>query len=718
MSLYWSLSGGWIVPEKYTSLPDMSDGDNCVALPSQGEAPSLSPGDTVDDFEILEEVGAGGMGIVYKARQKSLNRVVALKILHPRISGDPAMAKRFRTEAVLAANLNHPNIVRIFQIDACASPRYFTMEFVEGMTLQELVGREGYLPPAKAVEFLRQACSALQYAHGHNILHRDIKPGNILLEDSLEFVRVSDFGIAAEVRARLSEGIQERGVTAGTPGFMSPEQNLGQELDQRTDIYSLGMTFYYMLTGKKSYDARDRSALAVAMTMQSVKPPSAFNPEITEEIDRIALKMIAVDPRDRYPDCAALEADLRGILSPEGERAAYPRKAGSLLRRPVTAIVASACITLGAIGWLSQRGPGKPSRASQAAAIFEITAFLPGGWCCSVDLSPGRQTVFVRTHFADWNEGIRMYDTATSRKLKDLEKLPGVPWSVLASADGESLYATYYYGNEVVKVDLSSSQVLGSISVGPYPHYMVFDSSRRFLYVGVNSPGTGAIGSIAAIDTSTDTVVRRIDLDGEPGSFMILSEDDAFLYVLSLRLWHNKSETLYKIRTADLSPVQTLALDGVRNGGVSLNPDGHLLYVGNAAAGLVHSIDTTSMTETGSFIVPDVQAFSVAPSGDYALAVTHPKDSSEVFVHVFDMSRRRIVQTLSRTVTGENREVCGKSIVWDRVSGRAFIAVFAEVGGVLVVSRAGQTAGILTEGRETGVGHRDRAALLSDKWEL
>ena len=281
--------------------------------PPEAEAPALAPGTVLDDFEILEEVGRGGMGVVYKALERSLRRVVALKVLSPQISGNASLAKRFRREAVLAANLTHPNIVPVYTVDKADPARYFTMEFVQGRSLRDKVRSEGFLHPSQAVRIALQACDAIEYAHQHNILHRDIKPANILLQNHTERVRITDFGIAQDVTGRLAEKTETSGPTAGTPAFMSPEQNLGRALDRRTDVFSLGMTLYYMLTGQVAYEAKNRAELALAFRNQAAAPPSHLNPEVPPDLDRVVMKMIAVEPASRYASCQAAADGLRAL---------------------------------------------------------------------------------------------------------------------------------------------------------------------------------------------------------------------------------------------------------------------------------------------------------------------------------------------------------------------------------------------------------------------
>ena len=337
--------------------------------PPEDEAPSLAPGTVLDDFEILEEVGRGGMGVVYKALERSLRRVVALKVLNPQISGNASLAKRFRREAILAANLTHPNIVPVYTVDKADPPRYFTMEFVQGRSLREKVQSEGFLHPSQAVRIALQACEALDYAHQHGILHRDIKPANILLQNHTERVRITDFGIAQDVTGRLAEKTETTGLSAGTPAFMSPEQNLGRALDRRTDVFSLGMTLYYMLTGQVAYQGKNRAELALAHQNLPPAPPSRLNPDVGPDLDRVVLKMIAAEWDERYADCAAAAEALRTVAAPAGVHLGRARRSwGRWLA--AAAVVVCAVAFVAAAWWAGYRltepqlsGPGSKGSA-------------------------------------------------------------------------------------------------------------------------------------------------------------------------------------------------------------------------------------------------------------------------------------------------------------------------------------------------------------------
>ena len=269
-----------------------------------------------EGFEIIEELGRGGMGVVFKAMETSLRREVALKVLSPAIAGDPVAAMRFRREAILAANLHHPSIVPVFSIDSCEPARYFTMEFVRGRSLRQRVDQDGCLATDQALWVATEVLDALQHAHAANVVHRDIKPANIMWDDSGGRVRVTDFGIAQDVSGTLADTTQKtEGDSVGTPAFMSPEQNLGDPIDGRSDIYSTGATLYYALTGRLPYQARNRQQLAAAFFRQAPIPPSQLNSYVPQGLDAIVMRMLAIDPALRYPDCRSVLHDLRNYAS-------------------------------------------------------------------------------------------------------------------------------------------------------------------------------------------------------------------------------------------------------------------------------------------------------------------------------------------------------------------------------------------------------------------
>jgi serine/threonine protein kinase len=222
--------------------------------PKREPAPAPAPAEIAKHFpqlEILDLLGQGGMGMVYKARQPQLDRFIALKILSPHLSQDPAFAERFNREAKALARLNHPNIVGVFDFGKAGEFYYFLMEFVDGLNLSQMEQAKKRLAPEQALAIVPKICDALQYAHDEGVVHRDIKPGNILV-DRKGRVKIADFGLAKLAgQEREDFSITQSRMTLGTPQYMAPEQfEDPQKVDHRADIYSLGVVFYEMLTGE------------------------------------------------------------------------------------------------------------------------------------------------------------------------------------------------------------------------------------------------------------------------------------------------------------------------------------------------------------------------------------------------------------------------------------------------------------------------------------
>ncbi len=253
-------------------------------------------GKELGQYKILAEIGRGGMGIVYKAYQISLNREVALKILPPALSSDENLIKRFLREAEAAAKLSHPNIVQIFDINEIDGIHFFAMEYLRGETLTQKIEREGPLPVKEAVRIGIAVADALSYSHAEGIIHRDIKPGNIMI-DPHGHVKVTDFGLA---RAMESSRLTTTGIIIGTPEYMSPEQAQGEPLDGRSDLYSLGIVLYEALTGKIPFEASTPFAVAQKQIYEPLPLPCSIRAEIPKELEAVILKCAEKDPAKRY----------------------------------------------------------------------------------------------------------------------------------------------------------------------------------------------------------------------------------------------------------------------------------------------------------------------------------------------------------------------------------------------------------------------------------
>jgi serine/threonine-protein kinase len=241
-------------------------------------------------YKIVEEVGRGGFADVYKGIDTTLDRTVALKFLEPRLLREPTFVERFQREAKLAANLKHPNIVVIHEFGWEAGAAYMAMEFLEGRTLKEVILQEGALHPRRIVKIVEQVASALDYAHGRELVHRDIKPSNIMVEAD-DYVTVMDFGIA---KAATLTALTTTGKIFGTPEYMSPEQAEGlEEPDARSDVYSLGVVIYEMFTGEVPFSGT--TPLSVMRGHADKPPPSPveINPDVSPAVEAVLLRALA-----------------------------------------------------------------------------------------------------------------------------------------------------------------------------------------------------------------------------------------------------------------------------------------------------------------------------------------------------------------------------------------------------------------------------------------
>jgi capsular polysaccharide biosynthesis protein/tRNA A-37 threonylcarbamoyl transferase component Bud32 len=381
----------------------------------QGEAPPGAPGagaarpnppapETIakhfPQLEIIECLGRGGMGVVYKARQPRLNRLVALKILAPEREKDPAFATRFEREAQALARLSHPNIVTIHDFGQAGGMYYLLMEYVDGVTLRQLLDG-GRVAAREALAIVPQICDALQFAHDHGIVHRDIKPENILM-DRLGRVKVADFGLAklvgtaaAEEEPSESEIVRVRATTAdaskvvGTPQYMSPEQiETPGEVDHRADIFALGVVFYQMLTGD--------------LPGKKIEPPSK-KVQIDVRLDEVVLRALQSKPELRYQQASVLKTDLETIAQSES----LPPPAGASLTRyrwekVIVALGTAFFVVYGLV--VTGIAIHRPQQAAAPVIMIGISIV---GFCicllCLAGLWPVSSTLFPRPNFSSRN---------------------------------------------------------------------------------------------------------------------------------------------------------------------------------------------------------------------------------------------------------------------------------------------------------------------------
>jgi hypothetical protein len=277
--------------------------------------PPAPAGRSFGDYEIVAELGRGGMGVVYRVRQKSLNRTVALKMLLPGSLPTAADLQRFKTEAEATAGLRHPNIVTVHEVGESDGSHYYSMDFIDGISLADRLGA-GPLPGKVAARYVEVIARAIQHAHAHGILHRDLKPSNILI-DKADEPHVTDFGLAKRLHGDSKQ--TRTGAVLGTPGYMAPEQAAGRvkELAPPTDVYGLGAILYECLTGRPPFQAETPVATMTQVLERDPAPLSLLNPNVDRDLETVCLKCLEKDPANRYPTAEAVADELVRFLDGE-----------------------------------------------------------------------------------------------------------------------------------------------------------------------------------------------------------------------------------------------------------------------------------------------------------------------------------------------------------------------------------------------------------------
>ena len=287
-----------------------------IALSSDAEMRALAERALAPQFDVESELGRGGMGIVYRARDRRLKREVAVKVLPPELAFRGEIKSRFLREAETAAQLNQPNIVPIYAVDEREGLVFFVMACVDGTTVGKRLHDEGALPVDDARRIMRQVSDALAYAHARGVIHRDIKPDNILLDRESKRAMVTDFGIARAMQEGADSRLTATGMAIGTPAFMSPEQAAGEhEIDGRSDLYSLGVVGYQMLTGQLPFRAGSTASMLMKQITERPAPVQQLRPDVPPDLAAIVMTLLEKEPTNRFPSASALSAALSGDAS-------------------------------------------------------------------------------------------------------------------------------------------------------------------------------------------------------------------------------------------------------------------------------------------------------------------------------------------------------------------------------------------------------------------
>jgi YVTN family beta-propeller protein len=620
----------------------------------KGSVPDLHEGDEFAGHRIVEMAGRGGMGVVYRAIQLDLDRPVALKLIAAQLAEDPGFRDRFVRESRAAASIDHPNVIPIYYTGEHEGDLYIAMRYVEGSDLRTLVRAETRLEPGRAAQIVAQVASALDAAHGRGIVHRDVKPANVLL-GTTDHVYLTDFGLTKRLTSNATHPPSTRdGGWVGTLGYVAPEQIRGERVDARADVYALGCVLYQALTGTPPYHRESDEATLWAHLNED--PPSVRD-KAPRRFDDVLARALAKDPDERYPSAGDLgraalaaagraappgperrvavgeaapgdEGDTVGSPDQAPTAVAPPPRAAAARRRawawglaavPVVALAVIAALVLGGGdgGGGSTTGststPQTPARAGAAAGVVGPRVTV-GGRPNSVTIAGG--SVWVTR---GGNERVAVISAATGKRRS---VNPRVGPSPAAATDGfGKLWVAVQSGPAVVPISLRTHRQSGAALALPFGGQVVaVGTGEHAVWVGIR----GTPGALLRFDPDTGQQVKRIDL---PDGLQNLAVGSGAVWVLARR-----ANTLTRV---DIRTGRTTSLNvGSRPADVTVGEGA--VWVTNAGDDSVTRIDTGSLSTSQVAVGHQPQGVAV---GGGAVWVANRLDST---LTRLDPSGRRV----------------------------------------------------------------------------
>ncbi len=477
--------------------------------------PAFAPGERISHYRIVEKLGGGGMGVVYRAEDTRLGRGVALKFLPPASADDPQALERFRREARAASALNHPHICTLYDFDEHEGQPFLVLELMEGHTLKYRVSSQA-LPIDEMLDLAVQIADALDVAHTNGIVHRDIKPANLFVTSRSQ-AKVLDFGLAKLVGQQppgtTEENLSTPGVVMGTVTYMSPEQARGQDLDGRTDLFSLGVVFYEMATGRHPFPGETVALLFDAILHRTPEPPSRLNPNVPPELDRIIAKALAKDRKERYQTAAELHADLKKLKRETDTGIAWAMAASRpVLRRFHWTVISAAALGLAVavaviLYWIWPR----PDPFGEK----KITHFLTGTIMKQPAWSPTNDLVAFVSDDAG-NDDIYVVDTdRTGDKPKPLTTYKGADCYPAWSPDGQRLafFSERDNGGIFVMGKLGSDEPDKIVSVKSgilYTFSLAWADNTHLVYTNFDAEGEKQVYRISIKDPIPECLTAKV----------------------------------------------------------------------------------------------------------------------------------------------------------------------------------------------------------------